>query len=73
MHLIGEIKEIFDNYGYPTKILAASIRHTDHVKTSALYGSDTATIPFKVLNQLFNHPLTNSGIEQFLKDHQNAK
>ncbi|MBD67161.1 MAG: fructose-6-phosphate aldolase [Halobacteriovoraceae bacterium] len=73
MHLIAEIKDIYDNYGYQTKILAASIRHTDHVKASALVGSDVATIPYKVLNQLFNHPLTDSGIEQFLKDHQNAK
>lgn len=71
--LIGEIREIFDNFGFPTKILAASIRHTDHVKTSALVGSDVATIPFKVLKALFNHPLTNSGLEQFLKDHQNSK
>lgn len=58
MHLIGEIRDIFDNYAYQTKILAASIRHTDHVKTSALVGADVATIPFKVLEQLFHHPLT---------------
>ena len=54
-------------------ILAASIRHVDHVKTSALYGSDTATIPFNVLNQLFNHPLTDIGIEKFLADHKKAQ
>lgn len=70
--LISEIKEIFDNFGFQTKILAASIRSTDHVKSSALLGSDVATIPFKVLNQLFGHPLTTSGIEQFLKDHANS-
>lgn len=69
MHLIGEIRQIFDNYGYNTKILAASIRHTDHVKASALMGADVGTIPFKVLNQLFGHPLTSSGIEKFLADH----
>lgn len=69
IQLIGEIKEIFDNYGYPTKILAASIRHPDHLKSCALVGADVATIPFKVLNQLFDHPLTTSGLEQFLKDH----
>ena len=73
IELIGEIRDIFDNFGFPTKILAASIRHTDHVKTSALVGSDVATIPFKVLKSLFSHPLTNSGLEQFLKDHENSK
>ena len=69
MGLIEEIKLIFDNYGLPTKILAASIRHTDHVKTAALIGSDVATIPFKVIDQLFGHPLTDIGIEKFLADH----
>jgi transaldolase len=73
IELIGEIRDIFDNFGFQTKILAASIRHTDHVKTSALVGSDVATIPFKVLSALFNHPLTNSGLEQFLKDHEKSK
>ena len=73
IHLISEIRDIFDNFGYPTKILSASIRHSDHVKTAALAGSDTATIPFKVLNQLFSHPLTDIGIEKFLADHNNAK
>lgn len=73
MHLIGEIRDIFDNYAYQTKILAASIRHTDHVKTSALVGADVATIPFKVLEQLFHHPLTTSGIEKFLSDHAKAQ
>lgn len=69
MHLIEEIRLVFDNYGYETKILAASIRHTDHVKASALVGADVGTIPFKVISQLFNHPLTTSGIEKFLSDH----
>lgn len=73
MHLIGEIRDIFDNYAYQTKILAASIRHTDHVKSSALVGADVATIPFKVLDQLFHHPLTTSGIEKFLADHKNSQ
>jgi transaldolase len=72
IHLISEIKEIFDNYGFPTKILAASIRHVDHLKSCALVGADVATIPFKVLTQLFDHPLTTSGLEQFLKDHANS-
>ncbi len=72
-YLIQEIRQIFDNYGMDTKILAASIRHTDHLKASALLGSDVATIPFKVLKQLFNHPLTTSGLEQFLADHANSQ
>lgn len=69
MHLISEIRQVFDNYGYETKILAASIRHTDHVKSSALLGANVGTIPFNVINQLFDHPLTTSGIEKFLADH----
>lgn len=69
MQLISEIKDIFDNYAFQTKILAASIRHVDHVKSSALLGSDVATVPFKVLAQLFDHPLTTSGLEKFLADH----
>lgn len=69
MHLIQEIRQIFDNFGYETKILAASIRHVDHVKSSALYGADVGTIPYKVLNQLFDHPLTKSGIDKFMEDH----
>jgi transaldolase len=72
MQLISEIKDIFDNYAFTTKILAASIRHVDHVKTSALIGSDVATIPYKVLAQLFNHPLTDSGLKKFLEDHAKA-
>jgi transaldolase len=71
--LISEIKTIFDSFGFSTKILAASIRSPEHVKTSALLGSDVATIPFKVLNQLFAHPLTKSGIEQFLADHAKSQ
>lgn len=69
LNLIAEIKEVFDNYAMQTKILSASIRHVDHVKSCALIGSDTATIPYKVLSQLFDHPLTTSGIEKFLADH----
>lgn len=69
MHLIAEIRQIFDNYGYMTKILAASIRHTDHIKTCALEGADVATIPFKIIEQMFDHPLTKSGLEKFLADH----
>lgn len=72
MHLISEIREIYDNYGYMTKILAASIRHTEHLKHSALLGADVATLPKKVIEALFKHPLTDIGLEQFLKDHANS-
>lgn len=72
MHLIGEIREIFDNFAFETKILAASIRHVDHVKASALMASDVATVPYKVLAQLFDHPLTKSGLEKFMEDHKNS-
>jgi transaldolase len=73
MQLIAEIKDVFDNYAFQTKVLAASIRHVDHVKSCALVGADTATIPFKVLTQLFNHPLTTSGIKTFLEDHAKSQ
>ncbi|HJN56644.1 MAG: fructose-6-phosphate aldolase [Candidatus Woesearchaeota archaeon] len=68
MDLVKEIKEIYDNYGFKTKILAASIRSTTHVKEAALIGADIATIPFKVYESMFNHALTDKGIKQFLDD-----
>lgn len=67
--LISEIRAIFDNYGISTKILAASIRHQDHVKACALLGADVGTIPFSVIKGLYAHPLTTSGLEKFLADH----
>ncbi len=73
MDLIREIRAIYDNYGFTTKILAASIRHTDHVKEAAIVGADVSTIPYKVLTQLVKHPLTDSGLEQFLADHAKSK
>ncbi len=73
MELIQEIKTIFDNYGYETMVLAASIRHTEHVKMCALAGADVATLPFKVIEQLFHHPLTKIGLEQFLADHAKSQ
>jgi len=69
MDLIGEIRQIFNNYQFKTKILAASLRHSQHIKEAAMLGSDTATIPFKVLEGLFQHPLTKNGLDQFLADH----
>jgi len=68
MNLIRDIRTIFDNYGYETEIIAASIRHPIHVVEAAKAGSDIATIPFNVLEALFKHPLTDIGIEKFLKD-----
>ena len=68
MELIEEIREIYDNYDMQTKILVASVRHPIHVKESALIGADIVTLPYKVWEQLFNHPLTDSGIQKFLDD-----
>jgi transaldolase len=69
MDLIQEIRVIFNNYGFQTKILAASLRHSTHVKECAMVGADTATLPFKVIEGLFAHPLTKNGLDQFLADH----
>ncbi|MDG2006663.1 MAG: fructose-6-phosphate aldolase [Thermodesulfobacteriota bacteirum] len=68
MNLITEISDIFLNYGFPTEILVASIRNPIHIVESARMGADVATLPFKVLLQLFKHPLTDIGLENFLKD-----
>ncbi|MCU0246848.1 MAG: fructose-6-phosphate aldolase [Bryobacter sp.] len=72
MELIGSIRRIYDNYGYSTQILAASLRSPLHVVQAAEVGADIGTLPFKVLDMLFNHPLTDRGLEQFLKDHAKA-
>jgi transaldolase len=68
MELIRNIVQIYRNYGFKTQILAASLRSPTHVVESALAGAHIGTMPFKVLDQLFNHPLTDKGLEQFLKD-----
>jgi transaldolase len=68
MELIENIRTIYDNYLFETQILAASIRSANHVTQAALAGADVATIPPDVIRKLANHPLTNSGIEGFLKD-----
>jgi len=68
MHLIEEIRKIYDNYGFKSKILVASIRSPTHVRDAALLGADIATMPFKVYEQLFKHTLTDKGIKQFLDD-----
>jgi transaldolase len=71
MELIQQIRTIYDNYGYTTKILSASIRHPLHLVQCALVGSDVATVPFKVISQMMKHPLTDSGLEAFLADWKN--
>jgi transaldolase len=68
-NLIREIVTIYKNYGFPTQILAASLRSPMHVIESAKAGAHIGTMPFKVLDMLFNHPLTDSGLAQFLKDY----
>jgi transaldolase len=73
MGLIGEIREIFDNYGFNTQILAASIRHPLHVIEAARLGADIATMPLKVIEQMLKHPLTDIGLANFLKDWEKLK
>ena len=68
MKLIYDVVEIFDHYGIETKVIAASLRHPAHVLECAKAGADYATVPFKVLKMLFEHPLTKKGIEQFNAD-----
>ncbi len=68
MDLIGEIRAIYDNSDFDTEILAASIRTTAHVTAAALAGADCATIPPAVFTDLFKHPLTEKGLEQFMSD-----
>lgn len=68
MDLIAKIRQIFDNYSFNTEVLVASVRHPMHVLESALIGADIVTCPFKVLQQLAKHPLTDAGIQSFLKD-----
>ncbi|HQT54322.1 MAG TPA: transaldolase family protein, partial [Phenylobacterium sp.] len=68
MDLIREIRAIYDNYDFDTEILAASIRNPAHVTAAALSGADCATIPPGVFLDLFKHPLTEKGLEQFMSD-----
>ena len=69
MDLIRSIVTIYRNFGFPTRILAASLRSPTHVVDAAMAGAHIATLPFKVLDMLFNHPLTDKGLDQFLKDY----
>jgi transaldolase len=69
VELIENIVKIYKNYGFHTQVLAASLRSPAHIVDCALAGADIGTMPFKVLDMLFNHPLTDKGLEQFLKDY----
>lgn len=70
INLIEDIVQIFENYGIETEIIAASVRNTMHVLDCALAGADIATVPYKVIMQMINHPLTDQGIEKFQKDYK---
>jgi len=71
LNLIGEIRDIYDNYGFKTQILAASIRHTMHIIDCAKLGADVITSPLSAIKGLMKHPLTDIGLEKFLNDFKN--
>ncbi len=73
MDLISQIIQIYRNYKFDTQVLVASIRHPLHVVEAALMGADVCTIPFNVIDKLFNHPLTDIGLEKFLSDWNKSK
>ena len=73
MDLIRDIVAIYDNYGYPTQVLAASIRGPLHVRDAALSGAHIATMPSKVFDAMFGHPLTDIGLEKFLDDYRKSQ
>jgi transaldolase len=73
MELVEDIVEIFSNYGYPTEVLVASVRHPMHVIEAAKIGADVVTLPPSVIDQLFKHPLTDIGLEKFLADWESIK
>lgn len=68
MDLIHDIVQIYNNYDFPTEVIVASVRNPLHVREAALVGADICTVPFSVIRQLMSHPLTDIGIEKFLKD-----
>jgi transaldolase len=72
MELIRTIRAVYDNYNFKTKVLAASVRHTNHLLHCALAGADVATCPLKVIQDCLKHPLTDQGIEKFLADYKKA-
>lgn len=73
MDLIQQIMTIYENYGFATEVLVASIRHPKHILDAALMGADVATIPFKAFDAMFNHPLTDKGLAAFLADWEKAR
>ena len=73
MALVEEIMDIFDNYDFETQVIVASIRDPIHVTESAMLGADIATIPAKVMEKLWKHPLTDAGIKKFLEDYEKSK
>jgi transaldolase len=73
MDIVADIQTIYENYDFDTEIIVASIRNPLHVIEAALIGADIATIPYSVIGQLIKHPLTDIGLEKFLKDWENAK
>ena len=73
LEIIGQIRQVYDNYGYDTKILAASLRHPKHVLEALMIGADVATIPGKIIGQLTQHPLTDKGLASFLADWEKVK
>jgi transaldolase len=73
MDLVADLVQIFENYAFPTQILVASCRNPLHIREAALLGAHVATMPFKVLEQLMHHPLTDIGLERFLKDWEKMK
>lgn len=72
MQLIRDIIQIYDNYGYETEVLAASIRHPMHIVESALAGADVVTVPFNIFQKIVKHPLTDKGLDAFLSDWKNS-
>ena len=73
MNLVREIVDIFDNFDYTTEVLVASVRHPIHVVEAARMGADVVTVPAAVIDQCFKHPLTDIGLEKFLKDWEKAQ
>jgi transaldolase len=72
MALIGDIVTIYNNYGFDTEVLVASVRHPMHVVDAALIGADVCTMPYKVIKSLIHHPLTDIGLEKFIADYKKA-
>jgi transaldolase len=73
MHVVREIVDIFDNFEFPTEVLVASVRHPIHIVEAARMGADVVTCPPAVIEQAFKHPLTDIGLERFLKDWEKAQ